>query len=91
MNNENELFTFYIDRKVTVWVRETHRVDAETYEEAEKQMIETFKEDNQCSETFDYQDYLYDTIEYLESGDNDGNPTVELYSDDKHEVLIDNI
>jgi hypothetical protein len=90
-SNEKESFTFYIDRKVTIWIRETHEVEAETYEEAEKQMIESFKEDTECDETFVEQETLYDTIEKLEPGDNDGSPTVELYSDERHEVLIDNV
>lgn len=90
-SNEKESFTFYIDRKVTIWIRETHEVEAETYEEAETQMIESFKQDNECDETFVEQETLYDTIERLQPVDNYGNPTIELYSDERHEVLIDNV
>lgn len=86
MNNH----TFYVDRKVTIWVRERHQVEAETYEEAEKQMIDSFK-DNWYDNTFVDQEWLYDTQEDLEPGDNDGFATIEMYSEDKPNVLIDNL
>lgn len=89
-SNEKESFTFYIDRKMTVWVRETHEVEAETYDEAENKMIDKFKNDD-TDDTFYEQETLYDTMVEMEPGDNDGNPTVELYSDERHEVLIDNV
>jgi hypothetical protein len=82
--------TFYVDRKVTIWVRERHQVEAETYEEAEKQMIESFK-DNSYDNTFVEQDWLYDTQEDLEPVENNGFATIEMYSEDKPNVLIDNL
>ena len=45
-----EKFDFYLDRKVTIWVREQHSIEAESKEEAKKEMIEAFK-DNLCSES----------------------------------------
>jgi hypothetical protein len=89
-SNEKESFTFYIDRKVTIWIRETHEVEAETYEEAEKQMIESFK-DNSYDNTFVEPDWLYDTQEDLEPVENNGFATIEMYSEDKPNVLIDNL
>lgn len=86
MNNH----TFYVDRKVTIWVRERHQVEADTYEEAEKQMIQSFK-DNWYDDTFVDQEWLYDTQEDLEPGDNGGFATIEMYSEDKPNVLIDNL
>jgi hypothetical protein len=82
--------TFYVDRKVTIWVRERHQLEAETYEEAEKQMIESFK-DNSYDNTFVEQDWLYDTQEDLEPVENNGFATIEMYSEDKPNVLIDNL
>ena len=33
-------FDFYLDRKVTAWMREHHLIEAETAEEARQKMIE---------------------------------------------------
>ncbi len=87
MNNH----TFYVDRKVTIWVRERHQVEAETYEEAEKKMIDSFKDNLYFDDTFVDQEWLYDTQQDLEPGDNGGFATIEMYSEDKPNVLIDNL
>lgn len=83
--------TFFVDRKVTVWIRETHEVKSDSYEEAEKEMIECFKDNLTFDDSFIEQEVLYDTIEDLEPGDNDGFATIEMYSEDKPNVLIDNL
>ncbi len=85
-----EKFDFYIDRKVTIWVREQHSIEAESEEEAKKEMIEAFK-DNVCSESFDEQEWLYDTETFMEPGDNGGQSTAELFYSDNDELLTTNI
>ncbi len=85
-----EKFDFYIDRKVTIWVREQHSIEAESEEEAKKEMIEAFK-DNVCSESFDEQEWLYDTETFMEPGDNGGQSTAELFYSDTDELLTTNI
>jgi len=94
-HNENmehiakEDFAFYVDRKVTVWIRETHHIQAETYEAARMEMMESFH-DNLCSETFSEQEILFDTEEVMEPGDNGGQPTIELISDNEGGPLTTN-
>jgi len=83
-------FSFYVDKKVTVWIRETHHIKAESYEAARHEMIEAFH-DNMCSETFTEQEYLYDTESIMEPGDNDGSATIELINDIEPDVLTTNI
>ncbi len=73
-----DTYRFFIDRKVTSWVREWHEIEAESLEAAKKEMVEAFH-DNMCVETFDEQEYLEGTEDYLEPGENGGNPTAELY------------
>ena len=95
-HNENmeyiakEDFAFYVDRKVTVWIRETHHIEAENYEAARKEMIEAFH-DNLCSETFTEQEHLYDTEDIMEPGDNGGQATIELISDTEPGTITSNI
>lgn len=76
-------FDYYLDRKITVWVRELHTIDAESKEEADKEMVNRFH-DNMCVDTFDEQEYMFDTEEYLEPGDNGGAATAELYDEDSN-------
>ena len=83
-------FGFYVDRKVTIWVREHHYIKADSYEEAKREMIESFH-DNLCSETFAEQEFLYDTEELVEPGDNGGQPTIELFGEHGADILADNI
>ena len=87
---QTQTFNFYLDRKVTIWVREQHSIEAESEEEAKKEMIEAFK-DNFCSESFDEQEWLYDTETMLEPGDNGGESTAELFFEDTDELLTTNI
>jgi hypothetical protein len=77
-----EQYRFFIDRKVTSWVREWHEVEAESLEAAKKEMIGAFH-DNMCVETFDEQEYLEGTEDYMEPGENGGNATAELYCVDE--------
>jgi hypothetical protein len=58
-------FTFTLDRKVTMWVREYHEIEAETQEEANQkfiQNIENHDEDN----TFLYEENLTGTMEWTD-------------------------
>jgi hypothetical protein len=95
-HNENmehiakEEFEFYVDKKVTVWIREKHYIKAETFEEAKAQMVEAFH-DNLCSETFETQEHLYDTEDIMEPGDNGGQATIELFVDGEIEPITSNI
>ena len=94
-HNENmehkakQYYRFNVDRKVTCWIRETHHIEADSYEAACKEMIETFH-DNLCESTFTEQEHLYETEEIIEPGDNNGHPTIELIGQDG-ELLTDNI
>lgn len=83
-------FDFYIDRKVTMWVREYHIVEATTLDEAKKKMINSFK-DGDYDDTFDERESLYDTETYMDPGDNGGESTAELFFRDTDELLTTNI
>lgn len=81
VNWEKKDYRFYVDRKVTVWIREDHIIEASSCEEANQKMIEAFKNDY-FDDTFVEQEYLYDTFEDLSPEDNGGETTAELFTED---------
>lgn len=83
-------YNFFIDRKISVWNREHHIIEAESLDEAKAEMAARFH-DNMCVDTFDEQETLFETEEYLEPGDNGGNPTAELYCSDDDQLIATNI
>jgi hypothetical protein len=85
-----QTFDFFIDRKVTIWQREFHTIKAESLDDAKAEMAARFH-DNMCVDTFDEQETLFETEEYLEPGDNGGNPTAELYSEEDGQLITTNI
>lgn len=82
-------FEFHLDKKVTAWYRETHYIDADTLQQAQKIMIKNFASGN-TDETFDAQDEIDDTWEELTPEDNCGEPTQEVWCQDSMLLLIDN-
>jgi len=85
-----QTFEFHLDKKVTSWYRETHYVDAETLQQAQKIMIDKFADGN-TDDTFNYQEKIDDTWEELTPQENDNQPTRELWCEDSSMLLIDNI
>ncbi len=85
-------FEFYLDKKITTWLREKHSIEAECYQEAVNLMQEAFKR-NFCENTFYDQERMYDTDEYMSVEDNKGQATAELYADTENgdELIIDNL
>jgi hypothetical protein len=84
-------FEFYVDRKITDWVREHHFVEAESYDEAVNKIVEDFKNGIDDMDSFDWQGSLEDVKQYMEPDDNDGMPTAELIDAKTNETIIDNI
>lgn len=82
-------FDFYLDRKVTAWMREHHTIKANSLEEAREMMIKNFV-DNGCSESFTEQEFCYGSEEFMVPDDNGGQATMELYDWTTDELLIDN-
>lgn len=77
------LFNLAVDRKVTVWTREFHEVEAETLQAAVKTLSDAC-EVNPTNGSADLESFngeyetLYDTEELMSLDDNDGSPTVEV-------------
>jgi hypothetical protein len=82
-----QTFDFFLDQKVTTWMRTPYSVEAETVEEAKKIAIEKY-------ESGDLEEISWDEIdgvkETLEPEDNGGESTVEIFLDGEKKVEIFN-
>jgi hypothetical protein len=84
---------FYVERKMTIWVRERHCIEAESKQDAIEKMIVEFK-DNECEDTTSYyeQEHLHETETPMSIEGNEGNATCELYyGTNQEEFIIDNL
>ena len=70
-------FEFHIDKKCTIWIRESHQIESESYLEARKIMMDNFRV-SATDNTFVMQELQYETLEDLSVQDNDNMPTAEL-------------
>lgn len=85
-----QTFDFFIDRKITTWVREFHQIKSDNLDEAKSEMVARFH-DNMCVDTFIEQEELIDCREDLEPGDNGGNATAELFCEEDSVLITTNI
>lgn len=83
-------FEFSIDRKCTLWVREHHHINAETYEEARNIMLGNFRE-SATEKTFYGQSFQHDTIEDMDVKQNGGWPTAHLMNHEGDEIADNTI
>jgi hypothetical protein len=84
-------FKFYLDRKVTVWERDTFEIEAETKEEAIATVITAAKEDlyNGQLEFEGETGVLYDTQDFIEAKGEQA-ATVEIYDNETHTIIWKN-
>lgn len=81
-----EKFRFKQDVKVTVWVRQSFEIEAESKEDALKK-AELFKTEDVTDEIDNVDcETLWETQELMSPKDNGGSCTIELYDD--HNTLI---
>ena len=82
-----QTFDFFLDQKVTTWMRTPFSVEAETVEEAKKLAIEKYKSGDLEQIEWDEIDGVKETLEPEENG---GESTVEIFLDGKNKVEIFN-
>jgi len=82
-----QTFDFFLDQKVTTWMRTPFSVEAETVEEAKKLAIEKYKSGDLEEISWDEIDGVKET---LEPEDNGGESTAELYLDGRVSLEIYN-
>jgi len=74
-----ENFYFYLDQKVTTWMRTNFEVEAESFEEAVKKANEMYESGKLNDIGWDEVD---STKETMDTKENDGYSTEELYYED---------
>jgi hypothetical protein len=73
-----ENYSFYLDRKVTMWRRETFTIRAETENQATLMAINSIRNGNIDDHNPDYEE-LWDTCEEMAVRDNNHQATEELF------------
>lgn len=77
-----EEFVFTVDRKTTVWERETYSIEDVSYKSAKNKMIDfCMGKENEASESFIESEILYETSEYMDPAQNGGDSTIELFNE----------
>lgn len=85
-------FEFTVDEKISIWIRSEIYIPAYSYEEAEKILIDSVKEDP--NKIYDMAsnsaEYIYETEETITPEENGGCATLEIYkgNDTTQENLI---
>lgn len=79
-----EKFNFYLDQKVTTWMRTNFLIEAETLEEA----VELAKKKYESGDLYELPwEEIEGVREIMEVGDNGGEPTEELYDENLNFIL----
>lgn len=84
-----ETFSYYFDEKVTIWNRNHFTIDAENKEEA-NQIAKDYilEKDIDWDIDITFSEYLYDTSSNLSVEENGGEPTLELFTDEKELLYV---
>lgn len=79
-----EKFNFYLDQKVTTWMRTDFLIEAETLQEA----VELAKKKYESGDLYELPwEEIEGVREIMEVGDNGGEPTEELYDENLNFIL----
>ena len=81
------IYNINIDEKLTIWARNKLTIEAETEEEAVQKAVEMVKngdlDDGFEDDVLDEYEMMYDTSERLDPKENNGEATIEIWSDDE--------
>lgn len=81
------IYNINIDEKLTIWARNKLTIEAETEEEAVQKAVEMVKngdlDDGFDDNVLDEYEMMYDTSERLDPKENNGEATIEIWSDDE--------
>ena len=78
-------FHFYLDEKVTTWMRTNFSIEADSLEDARQKAVDMVL----AGETAEYSwEQIPETIEQMNPEDNGGSSTKEIYHEDGHIVFL---
>lgn len=81
------IYNINIDEKLTIWARNKLTIEAETEEEAVQKAVEMVKngdlDDGFDDDVLDEYEMMYNTSERLDPKENNGEATIEIWSDDE--------
>lgn len=80
-----EKFNFYLDQKVTTWMRTEFSVEGESREVARQMAVDFVKEGNTSELPWDE---IMDTKEVMSLKENDGMSTEEIFEEDGTYVYV---
>ena len=80
-----EKFNFYLDQKVTTWMRTEFSVEGESREVARQMAVDFVKEGNTSELPWEE---VMDTKELMSLKDNDGMSTEEIFEEDGTYVYV---
>lgn len=80
-------YSFFLDTKVTTWMRTDFEIEAKSLEEAKKKAIEFYKQGN--TSDLPWEDVM-DTQEALSVEDNGGEPTEEIFCGEDGTFIYNN-
>lgn len=80
-------YSFFLDTKVTTWMRTDFEIEAKSLEEAKKKAIEFHKQGN--TSDLPWEDIM-DTQEALSVEDNGGEPTEEIFCSEDSTFIYNN-
>ena len=80
-----ETFNFYLDQKVTTWMRTNFSVEGESREVARQMAVDFVKEGNTSELPWDE---IMDTKEVMSLKENDGMSTEEIFEEDGTYVYV---
>lgn len=82
-----ETFDFYLDTKITTWMRTEFQIEAKSLKEAKKKAIEFHKKGETESISWDYNPEFNENMSVIDNG---GEPTEELFCYDDSNKIWDN-
>lgn len=81
------IYNINIEEKITIWARNKLSIEAKTEEEAVQKAVEMVKngdlDDGFDDDVLDEYEMMYDTSERLDPKENNGEATIEIWSDDE--------
>lgn len=82
-------YNFELEKKYTVWEKESHSIEASSCDEAVKEMKLHINDEYKAPDSCDTSEIIFDTMTFIYPEDNGLEPTIELFNEN-YELISDN-